>query len=274
MAAAETTRIALTLQYDGRAYFGWQFQPDQPSVQGELERVFSRLFDQPVRVTGSGRTDRGVHATGQVAAVDAPAQWSAAAVRRAGNALLPGTVWISHAAEVTPGFHPRYDAVARSYFYRIGLEAHAASPFHAPWCWPLRRSLDHGRMREATVALMGDHSFLAFAKAGQEERGDRCVVTQAEWREWEGMGLTFHITANRFLHHMVRYVVGTLAEVGLGRRAPEEVSRLLAGEPGLETSPPAPPEGLFLSRVRYPAGAYDADAAASDAGAAPPRAPP
>jgi tRNA pseudouridine38-40 synthase len=221
-------------------------------VQGELERVVSRLFDRPTRVTGSGRTDRGVHATGQVAAVDAPARWTPAALRRAMNALLPAGVWVAEAEVVHPGFHPRYDATARSYRYRVGLREEAASPFHAPWCWPLRREVEVGTMERAAAALVGDHSFRAFAKAGQEERGDRCIVTEARWAAWEPLGLVFHVTANRFLHHMVRYLVGTLVEVGLGERPEEDVRRLLADEPGLTTSPPAPPEGLFLARVTYP----------------------
>jgi tRNA pseudouridine38-40 synthase len=100
--------------------------------------------------------------------------------------------------------------------------------------------------------ILGEHSFLAFAKAGQEERGDRCIVTHARWEEWPGLGLEFHIAANRFLHHMVRYLVGTMVAIGQGERPAREMQRLLANEPELLTSPPAPPEGLFLVRVTYP----------------------
>jgi tRNA pseudouridine38-40 synthase len=248
-------RIRFTVHYDGRAFFGWQVQPEQRTVQGELERVISRLADRPTGVVGSGRTDRGVHATGQVAAADVPVRWTAHALRRALNALLPGDVWIADANEATPYFHPRYDASARSYVYRLGLSPEAASPFRAPWCWPLVREVDANAMCEAVAALVGDHSFRAFAKAGQEERGDRCIVTEARWAPWEAVGLEFHITANRFLHHMVRYLVGTAVEVGLGARPVADVAALLTGAHGLETSPPAPPEGLFLSRVTYPPGA-------------------
>jgi tRNA pseudouridine38-40 synthase len=257
----EQTRIRLTVHYDGRAFYGWQVQPGQRTVQGELERVASRLINRPVGVIGSGRTDRGVHATGQVAALDVPVRWTAHALRRAMNALLPGDVWVADAAEATPYFHPRYDATARGYVYRLGLAPAARSPFRAPWCWPLDRPIDDDAMRAVTPCLIGDHSFRAFAKAGQEERGDRCTVTHAGWAPWEGVGLEFHITANRFLHHMVRYLVGTLVEVGLGARPADDLPALLAGTPGLETSPPAPPEGLFLTEVTYP----------PDAGMHPPR---
>jgi len=256
MVPEEQRRIAFTVHYDGGSFFGWQLQPEQRSVQGEIEKVLSRLFVAPARVIGSGRTDRGVHATGQVASVAAPARWSAHELRRAMNALLPADVWVAHAAEVSWDFHPRYGAIARSYLYRVGLVDATRSPFHAPWCWPLGRPLSFDRMAPGTAALVGNQSFLAFAKAGQEERGDRCIISRAEWRPWDDVGVEFHVTANRFLHHMVRYLVGTLVEIGLERRPAEDIEALLAGAPGLETSPPAPPQGLFLTRVEYPEGHY------------------
>lgn len=250
-------RFAFTVHYDGSAFFGWQLQREDPSVQGELERVLSRLLNRPARVTGSGRTDRGVHAVGQVATVDAPAKWTAADLRRAMNALLPESIWVAGMTEVAGDFHPRFDALARSYVYRIGADRMAESPFLSRWCWPLRHPLDPDLMRDCTEVLIGDHSFRAFAKAGQEERGDRCIVAAAEWVAWENLGVEFRITANRFLHHMVRYLVGTLVDVGANRRSPDDVSRLLAGERSLETSPPAPARGLFLAAVHYPPGAYE-----------------
>jgi tRNA pseudouridine38-40 synthase len=259
--ATDRHRIRFTIHYDGRSFHGWQVQPDQRTAQGELERVLAKLTNAPCAVIGSGRTDRGVHATGQVAAADVPLRWTPHALRRAMNALLPDDLWVADAEPAPPFFHPRYDATARSYVYRIGLASEADSPFRAPWCWPLVRPVDLLAMERATEKIVGDHSFKAFAKAGQEERGDRCTVADARWTPWEGIGLEFHITANRFLHHMVRYLVGTLVDVGLGQREPEVFDRLLGGEEGVETSPPAPPEGLFLTAVTYPA----------DAGTKPPR---
>lgn len=248
----ETHRIRFTLHYDGAAFFGWQLQARERTVQGEIERVLSRLLNGPARVIGSGRTDRGVHATGQVAAVDVPVRWQPDELRRAMNALLPQDLWVADVALVAPRFHPRYDAVSRSYVYRVGTAMEAVSPFHAGWCWPLCRPLDRSRMELATAAIIGDHSFRAFAKAGQEERGDRCIVREAVWVDWAPLGTELRISANRFLHHMVRYLVGTLVDIGLGKRAVEEMERLLAPGTRLETSPPAPPEGLFLTRVTYP----------------------
>src|SRR5690606_30207947 len=145
-------------------------------------------------------------------------------------------VWVADAAEAEARFHPRFDAVARSYRYRVGIDPRSSSPFHARWCWSLGKPMDAGRMRAATEAIVGDHSFRAFAKAGQEERGDRCIVHRAGWEAWP-LGLEFHVTANRFLHHMVRYLVGTLVDIGAGKRPVDEMRRLLDPGGELETSP-------------------------------------
>ncbi|NIP80484.1 MAG: tRNA pseudouridine(38-40) synthase TruA, partial [Gemmatimonadetes bacterium] len=117
-------------------------------------------------------------------------------------------------------------------------------------CWALDEPVDATALYESAAATVGDHSFYGFAKSGQEARGHRCRVTAAEWRPW-AMGLELHITANRFLHHMVRYLVGTMVDVGKGRRPARDVPALLAGTAELTTSPPAPPEGLYLARVHY-----------------------
>lgn len=251
METQDTARFQLIVHYDGSAFHGWQFQPDTRTVQGELQASLSRLADSPRTVIGSGRTDTGVHATGQVASVDMPAKWDAAALFRSLNAVLPQDIWVEEVHAAAPDFHPRYDATARSYTYHVGTARAAASPFHRKWCWPLAEELDLGALSEAAGVLPGEHSFKAFAKSGQPERGEMCTVAEAGWEPWE-LGLRFRITANRYLHHMVRYLVGTMVDTARGRRPVSDVGRLLAGDPELETSPPAPPEGLFLSRVEYP----------------------
>jgi tRNA pseudouridine38-40 synthase len=167
--------------------------------------------------------------------------------------VLPFDVWVEEARQVSPAFHPRYDAISRTYRYRLGLADEARSPFHRRWCWPLRDQLDSGRLGECAALLRGEHSFEAFAKAGQPERGTLCTILDTAWSPWE-LGLSFTITANRFLHHMVRYLVGTIVDVASGRRSLNELVSLLAPPSGeLLTSPPAPPQGLFLERVQYPA---------------------
>ncbi len=168
------------------------------------------------------------------------------------NALLTGEIRILDAEVVAPDFHPRYDAISRAYIYRVGTTRAAFSPFEAPWCWPLRQTPDMGLLESTASQIIGDHSFFAFAKAGQEERGDHCVVTGAGWSRWGELGIEFRIEANRFLHHMVRYLVGTQIAIGLGQRSPDDLAGLLDGRSELKTSPPAPPHGLFLAAVSYP----------------------
>ncbi|MCG6954885.1 MAG: tRNA pseudouridine(38-40) synthase TruA [Gemmatimonadetes bacterium] len=251
MDTGTTIRFLLTVHYDGSGFHGWQFQPELRTVQGELEGVLGRLAGRPRTVVGSGRTDTGVHAVGQVASVDMPTRWTARELHRALNATLPPDVWVQEVAAARPDFHPRYDALSRTYVYRVGTTPVARSPFHRRWCWPLGESLDVPALNRLSVEVVGEHSFGAFAKAGQPERGTRCTVATAHWDAWD-MGTRFTITADRYLHHMVRYLVGTMVDIARGRRATQDLSALLVETVGVETSPPAPPEGLFLSQVEYP----------------------
>ncbi len=248
----------LTVHYDGSEFHGWQLQPDQRTVQGDLQSALGRLADSPRTVTGSGRTDTGVHALGQVASVDMPSKWTPAQLLRSLNATLPRDIWVDSVQLASPDFHPRYDAIARSYRYRVGTERVAASPFHRGSCWALGEPLDVGLLNRAAARLVGAHSFEAFAKAGQPERGYDCTIARAEWSSWE-LGVTFDVTADRYLHHMVRYIVGTSVDVARGRRPIDDIDLLLAGDAQLTTSPPAPAEGLFLARVEYPSHVVLAD---------------
>jgi tRNA pseudouridine38-40 synthase len=248
----EMNRFRLTLHYDGSYFFGWQLQAQGRTVQGEVEAALERLTGARFPVLGSGRTDSGVHATGQVACVTLPTRWGAGELLGALNALLPNDIWVESVEAAEAEFHPRFSAKARSYRYQVGVSPLALSPFHRPWCWPLIREVEVDLLHRCAGLIPGERSFKAFAKAGQEHRGDRCVVKEAGWVPWGGLGLAFHITANRFLHHMVRYLVGTMVEVARGWRPLDELHELLS-DPGtdLTTSPPAPPEGLFLSKVHY-----------------------
>jgi tRNA pseudouridine38-40 synthase len=243
-------RFKLTLHYDGAGFFGWQVQPGVRTVQAELEAALSRLSNRPTTVIAAGRTDRGVHATGQVASMLMPEKWTGDALQRALNAVLPEDIWIAAVELVPRSFHARYDAISRSYVYRIGTAAESASPFVRRHCWPLGMSLPIETLTDAAGRFIGRHSFAAFAKAGQPGRGEMCTVGGAEWHPWS-VGVEFHVTADRFLHHMVRYMVGTMVDVARGRRPASDIDALLAGDGALETSPPAPPEGLFLSNVSY-----------------------
>lgn len=247
-------RFRATVHYDGGGFHGWQLQPDVRTVQGAVEETLAELFPEAVRVDAAGRTDAGVHAAGQEIAFPVPPGWRAAELRRALNALLPPDVWIEASREASGDFHPRFDAEARRYLYLVGVAPDAASPLRRGRVWQLGSEPDRVRLERATARLPGERSFRAFAKSGQPERGTRCRVERAGWRRTALGDLAFAIVADRFLHHMVRYLVHTAVEIGLGRRPPEAMERLLAG--GAEARPPAPApaEGLYMTGVRYPDG--------------------
>lgn len=249
-------RLKLILQYDGSGFFGWQMQRSERTVQGELEAALRQLTGARRPVEGSGRTDRGVHATGQVAAVSLPLPWEPLKLKKALNAVLPKDIWIEAIEWAPPDFSARYDAIARTYLYRLGVAERSRSPFHRPWCWALAAEVDCDLLSVCALCLSGEHSFKALAKSGQPKRGELCTIHDARWEPWRDIGYSFWITANRYLHHMVRYTVGTMVDIARGRRPVDDLPRLLAAAPDdkLVTSPPAPPEGLFLHHVAYPDG--------------------
>ena len=255
---AELTRtIQLVLHYDGSGFCGWQRQLDEPTVQGTLEDAISRLTQQSVTVIGAGRTDSGVHARGQAAGVRVPLKWTAEALRKSLNATLPDSIWVAAAHEMADGFHARYSAIARRYSYHLGLDEEASSPFRRRYEWAVDGRIDTEVLNASAAALVGEHAFLAFAVKGTAPATDdhRCTVHSAEWRATPGK-LTFEIEANRFLHHMVRYLVGTMVQAATGKRAPDSVARLLVASDNRDVSPPAPAHALFLEQVRYPSDLY------------------
>lgn len=252
--------LQLVLHYDGGGFSGWQVQPGQRTVQGALEATLSSLCDQPMRVMGAGRTDAGVHARGQAAGVEVSDRWSPERLRRAVNSLLPHDVWVSRVCEMTPGFHARYSATSRRYCYRVGLDDAANSPFRRRWEFvraAAQPALDRDALDWCAVRTLGDHRFLAFAVRGTAPPTDdhRCDVRLCRWRSVDG-GIALDIEANRFLHHMVRFLVGTMLDVASGRRTREEYDRLLDADANDDVSPPAPPHGLCLEQVTYPDDLY------------------
>lgn len=253
---AERT-VQLVLQYDGTAFSGWQRQPSQRTVQGVVEEALERLCAAPVVALGSGRTDAGVHARGQAVGVRVPDRWDVQNLRRALNSLLPTDVWVARAIEMREEFHARYSAIGRKYSYYVGTSEDARSPFRVRYELPFARPLDRKTLDCAAGAIEGEHSFRAFAVAGTAPQHDdhRCTVSTAKWDERPG-GLVFVIEANRFLHHMVRFLVGTMLDIATNRRPLSDMSRLLAASNNSEVSPPAPPYALFLDAVRYPRHLY------------------
>jgi tRNA pseudouridine38-40 synthase len=249
--------VQLVLHYDGSGFSGWQRQPGERTVQGDLEAAVSKLCGAPITVVGAGRTDAGVHARGQAAGVRVPDKWSALALRRSMNAILPDDVWIAAAFEMREDFHPRYSAVSRSYSYYVGTDDFASSPFRRTTELVWKKPLELKRLAAAASAIEGEHCFRAFAVKGTAPETDdhRCTVSHAAWRERAG-GLVFEIHADRFLHHMVRFLVGTMLEIGEGRREPGAIAELLTQEDNSKVAQPAPPHGLFLERVEYPKDLY------------------
>lgn len=249
--------LQLVLHYDGAGFAGWQRQPRERTVQSELEASLARLTGAPVAALGSGRTDAGVHARGQAVGVRVPEKWQPAELRRALNAVLPADIWVAAAYEMRPEFHARYSALSRSYSYYVGTDESARSPFRRRWEWPLARELSRELLDADAAALLGEHCFRAFAVRGTAPAGDehRCTIVRAEWIDRPG-GLVFEIEANRFLHHMVRFLVGTMIDVASTRRDAGDLRRLLAAPDNSETSPPAPANALFLDRVHYPPDLY------------------
>jgi tRNA pseudouridine38-40 synthase len=257
---AERT-VQLVLHYDGARFSGWQRQPDQRTVQGVVEQALEQLCAGPIPALGSGRTDAGVHARGQAVGVRLPERWDPARIRRALNAILPSDVWVAASFEMRPDFHARYSAVSRRYSYYVGTDADARSPFRRPHELPIDRPVDREMLDRAASLLKGDHCFRAFAVAGTAPAHDdhRCTVSLARWRDRPG-GLLFEIEANRFLHHMVRFLVGTMLEIATDRRPFDDLAVLLEASDNHEVSPPAPPHALFLDQVTYPHELYLASA--------------
>jgi tRNA pseudouridine38-40 synthase len=249
------------IQYDGGGFAGWQRQPAARTVQAEFEAVLERLMGARTVATGAGRTDAGVHALGQGVSFTPTERWDGECVelRRALNSLLPRDVWVEQLHVMQPGFDARRSAVARRYRYVIGTDEGGASPFRRPYEWALSSALDLAALRTAAAALVGEHDFRGLAAGGAATAHYRCRVALADWApraDGAGGGVTFTIEADRFLHHMVRFLVGTMVDIALGRRPPSEFSRLLAATDNQAASPPAPPQGLYLVAVRYPPDLY------------------
>jgi len=247
----------LVLQYDGGSFAGWQRQPAARTVQGVVEDILARLLGTRTSVVGAGRTDAGVHATGQAAAANVPEQWEPRHLVRAMNALLPSDIWVASARRMVSGFNPRRDALERTYCYRIGTDAGARSPFRARHEWSVPGPLDHAALQATASSVQGEHSFRALSAKGVERRHYRCRVFEALWLAREDApGLEFWVTADRYLHHMVRFLVGAMVDIARGRRPKADLLQLLDGTDNRDASPPAPAHGLFLVAVRYPTHLY------------------
>jgi tRNA pseudouridine38-40 synthase len=236
-------RYRLLIEYDGQNYAGWQVQNGQRTIQGEIERALCTILKLPVRITGGGRTDTGVHARGQTAHFDCSESFDCRRLQRSLNGLLDRDIRIKETERVASGFHARYDAKEREYRYYI---VRTPVAIKRAYCWYVKYPLDLERMNQAAQRVKEMKDFKAFARTGSEVKHYCCEVREAFFTE-KGDTVIFTIVANRFLYGMVRSLVGALVDIGRGRLVPENV---LPKSSGI-TWQSAPAKGLVLERIGY-----------------------
>ncbi len=242
-------RYLLDLSFKGTAYAGWQVQPDQPSIQGELEGVLSKIFDQHIPVTGAGRTDAGVHAHQIFAHFDAPKDLPERPFK-ALNQMLPPDISVQRIIPVAKDAHARYDATSRSYRYFIH---HQKDPmlYDRSFFFPFEVNRD--TMEKGTQLLLGEKDFAPLSRHNPDLKHTRCTIHSAHWETLpETSQLVFHISANRFLHNMVRRIVGALLHLGVGKLSLDDWQLTLEEGKPLPINKTIPPQGLFLWSVQYP----------------------
>lgn len=244
-------RLWAKVEYDGTDFYGFQIQAQGRTVQGEIERAIRSVTGVETRVIGAGRTDRGVHAQGQVIAFEAEWKHDLSDLHRALNAVLAADVALLKMGEAPESFHPRFSAIRRAYRYRI-LNRRWPSPVERRTAWHIAQDLDVARMIQASRHLVGSQDFGTF---GRPPQGNNTVrrVFQAEWQT-QGSLLTFDIEADAFLYRMVRSIVGTLVQVGWGQISPAEFKEMLGARDRGLLRKVAPAQGLILMRVDYATG--------------------
>jgi tRNA pseudouridine38-40 synthase len=241
--------LKLTLEYDGSNYSGWQLQPRHDSIQGRIEAALERIFATPVRVFGSGRTDAGVHARGQVASISIPRPFDTGELQRALNSLLPADIVVRDIAPAPDGFDPRRAARSRVYEYRV-LNRVVASAFDYRYSWLVREQLDLATINCAAGIFVGEHDFAAFRSLGTNVTTTVRRVISSQWTR-DAEVLLYRVEANSFLRHMVRAMVAAMIDVGRGKLTPDNIATILTGCDRHAAPANAPPGGLYLVEVRY-----------------------
>lgn len=242
--------LLFTIEYDGSRYHGWQRQPDLPTVQGTLEKAMTRLFAIPVEIQGTSRTDAGVHALGQRASFAGDFGIPTDRILFALNNMLPEDIRVTEVREMPEGFHARHDARGKTYRYQI-KNTPDRNVFDRNYYYHIREPLDVAAMKEAARFLTGTHDFKGFQASGGEEKPSTVRTIHELSVVREGLVVTITVTGDGFLYNMVRIITGTLVEVGLGRRKPEEIRDVLASGDRSRSGHTAPPQGLALVRVYY-----------------------
>jgi len=242
--------IKLTIEYDGTNYLGWQVQPNGRTIQGVIQDCLKRLTGESSQLIGSGRTDAGVHALGQVAHFKTESKMDANTFQRALNGLLPEDIVIRRAEEVEAEFHARRSARSKAYEYRI-LNCTAPPAIDRQYIWYVPQKLNWDEMKKATHSLVGEHDFSAFRSVGSSTRSSVRNILRADWKREKKDLLRFEIEASGFLKQMVRAIVGTLVEVGREKISAQEFKRILESKDRKQAGPTAPAHGLFLKEVKY-----------------------
>jgi len=240
-------RIRLDIEYDGTKYHGWQVQAKDQSVQGEIQRAIKLILKNSCRIIGAGRTDSGVHARGQVAHTDCLTMPDLPRLQRSLNGILRTDIRIKALEIVPDGFHARYSAKWRIYRYQIACVPQALS---RNFCWEVYSPLDIEAMNTAAGMITGEHDFKSFCRAQAQVAHHRCTVSDAQWYESDEL-LIFEIKANRFLHGMVRSLVGTMVDIGWGKLSHDKFRRILAAKDRSVASQTAPAKGLILEKIEY-----------------------
>jgi tRNA pseudouridine38-40 synthase len=241
--------LKLTLEYDGTHYHGWQVQSNAVTVQGTLEAVLQRLFNESVRVRVAGRTDAGVHALGQIVSFRSDTVTDLDRLQRSLNALLPSDIAVTRIEEVSATFNPRRDALSRTYLYRIWNHPWP-SALRARYSWHVPFPLDSDVMDQAAALLIGDHNFSSFQGADSVARNPWRTVLRSTVRRTDDF-LTYQVEARSFLRHMVRNIVGTLVEVGREALTVTDFAEIFAAHDRTRAGLNAPAQGLFLVEVKY-----------------------
>lgn len=246
--------LRLTLAYDGTDFCGWQSQPGRRTVQGELEKAIERITNEDCHLLGSGRTDAGVHALGQVASLATNSRLSPGDFRRAVGSELPEDIVLLDVAEAPSGFHAIRDSLGKRYRYQID-NGPLPDIFMRRYCWHHRRPLNVDAMREAALLLLGRHDFRCFETTGSPRPDTIRTITDitvTRLAESAPHQIQIEVEADGFLYNMVRTIVGTLVQVGREKMPANHVARVLASRDRRQAGPTAPPQGLFLLRVNYP----------------------
>jgi tRNA pseudouridine38-40 synthase len=242
--------IKLLIEYDGTDYLGWQVQPKGQTVQGMIEDKLARITGETVHLIGSGRTDSGVHAFGQVANFKTKSKLNTRSIQKALNSLLPPGIVIQAVEEVQEDFNARRDAKTKIYEYRI-LNRDLRSAFQHGYAWHIPQNLNLKEMRKATRMVVGEHDFSCFRSVGSPTRTTTRRVIRTGWKRGPDGFIRFEIEANGFLKQMVRALVGTLVEVGKGKINAGKFREILDSKDRKKAGPTAPARGLFLKEVKY-----------------------